>query len=111
MSTADETWLPSYEKSKQWCRKQDRPPLKAKTAIFEKFMITAFCCCEGAILVDYLESGHTLNSELYSNLLSNNRHKALNKRHSKLSSIPFLQHDNTRPHTAALFFGKTLEKP
>ena len=39
--TTDETWLPFFmpetkEQSKQWCRKEDRPPLKAKTVSSSK---------------------------------------------------------------------------
>lgn len=106
--TTDETWLPFFmpetkEQSKQWCRKEDRPPLKAKTvSSSKKVMITVFWDCDGIILIDYLESGRTINSEYYSNLLRNDLRNALkNKRRGKLSSIPLIQQDNARPHTAA----------
>ena len=91
------------EQSKQWCRKEDRPPLKAKTvSSSKKVMMTVFWDCDGIILIDYLESGRTINSEYYSNLLRNDLRNALkNKRRGKLSSIPLLQQDNARPHTAA----------
>lgn len=67
--TVDETWLPFFmpetkKQSKQWCRKGDMPPLKAKTVnSSKKIMITVFWDCEGVILNDYLERGRTINSE------------------------------------------------
>lgn len=107
--TVDETWLPFYlpetkEQSRQWCRRGDRPPLKAKTVPSAgKVMVTVFWDCQGVILVDYLPKGMTINSAYYSNLLDKDLRTALkNKRRGKLSSVPLLQQDNARSHTAAL---------
>lgn len=114
--TTDETWLPFYlpeskEQSKQWCRKGENPPLKARTVPSAgKIMITVFWDCQGIILIDYLDKGMTINSQYYSNLLSNDLRRALkNKRPGKLSSKPLLQQDNARPHTARLTC-ETLER-
>jgi len=107
--TVDETWLPFYlpetkEQSRQWCRPGDRPPLKAKTVPSAgKVMVTVFWNCDGIIHIDYLPKGVTINSAYYTNLLDKDLRKALkNKRRGKLSSIPLLQQDNARPHTAKL---------
>mgnify|MGYP003546937451 CR=1 FL=1 len=107
--TVDETWLPFYlpetkEQSRQWCRPGDRPPLKAKTVPSAgKVMVTVFWDCDGIIHIDYLPKGVTINSAYYTNLLDKDLRKALkNKRRGKLSSIPLLQQDNARPHTAKL---------
>lgn len=114
--TEDETWLPHYLpetklQSRQWCRVGEHPPVKPKSyPSAKKTMITVFWDCKGVILIDYLEQGRTINSAYYCDLLRNDLRTALkNRRRGKLSASPILQHDNARPHTAALTLATVQE--
>ena len=69
----------------------------------QKIMGTIFWDAEGCILIEFLETGKTINAARYVQTLLKLR-RALRDKHPgrKIN----LQHDNTRPHTARL----TLEK-
>ena len=84
--TVYETWLPFYlpetkEQSRQWCRRRDKPPLKAKTVpSLGKVMVTVFGIVRESFLLTICKRASL----------------------STVSSVPLLQQDNARPHTAAL---------
>ena len=73
-------------------------------------MLTVFWDSRGPILEHYLETGSTVNSERYSDMLINKLKPAIrNKRRGLLSEGVLLLHDNARPHTAAHTI-QTLQK-
>lgn len=68
--TVDETWVHHYtpetkEQSKQWRKSGEGPPKKAKsTHSAGKVMATVFWDAKGAIHIDYLEKGKTINGDV-----------------------------------------------
>jgi histone-lysine N-methyltransferase SETMAR len=103
----DETWIHHEEVeskmgSKQWCRHNEGPPLKAmRSPSAGKVMATVFFDEKGVILIDYLAEGATINSAYYADLLRGSLRQALwKKRPGAVEKIPLILHDNARPHTA-----------
>lgn len=65
-------------------------------------MVTVFWDFKGVLYVDFLDGSKTMNSQYYSNLLTQNVKTALRKKRRKSpTSVSFL-HDNAGPHTATL---------
>ena len=71
-----------------------------------KVMLTAFWDRNGPITISFLESGNTVNSENYCELLTQVKKDIKNKRRGLQSRGVILLQDNARPHTAA----RTLAK-
>jgi len=64
-------------------------------------MLTIFWDSQGVILEHYLERGTTVNSVVYSEMLSTELKPAIRtKRRGLMSSGVLLLHDNARPHNA-----------
>lgn len=113
--TVDETWIHYYtpeskEQSKQWMRKGEKAPVKAKTTkSAEKVMATVFWDCQGILLVDYLEKGKSITGLYYAGLLHNlNDEICNNRRGIEKKKVLFLQ-DNASPHKAAVSMAKLHE--
>ncbi|KAK8406844.1 hypothetical protein O3P69_007418 [Scylla paramamosain] len=80
---------------------QPQPLLTQSQPSAGKVMLTVFWDSRGPILEHYLETGSTVNSERYSDMLINKLKPAIrNKRRGLLSEGVLLLHDNARPHTA-----------
>jgi len=62
-------------------------------------MCTVFWDGKGAILLDFLEPGQTINSDLYIVTLTKLKARISRVRPEKKTTF-LLQHDNARPHTS-----------
>jgi hypothetical protein len=63
-------------------------------------MATVFWDAEGAIFVDIMPPGQTINSDLYIETRKNLQKRLRTVRPHKNFVEILLQHDNTRPHTS-----------
>ena len=113
--TMDETWVHYFtpetkEQSKQWTRRGEPAPKKAKTVPSAgKVMASVFWDCRGIIFIDYLQKGKTINGEYYANLLHQLSEKISEKRpHLAKKKILFHQ-DNAPVHTSARAMAKIRE--
>lgn len=114
--TGDETWV-SYvntetkQQSMQWghTRSPTKPTKARQTFSARKVMATVFWDAKGVLLVDFMERGTTINSEVYCETLKRLRRAIQNKRRGMLTSGVVLLHDNARPHTARKT-GELLER-
>ena len=84
--TQDETWVhhfdpESKEQSKQWKHQGSPPPKKFRhSTSVGKVMASVFWDCKGVIMVNYLQRGHTITGEYYSNELRQLK-DAIKKKH------------------------------
>lgn len=105
--TGDETWISyvnaeSKQQSMQWRHSSSPKPKKFKqTQSQRKIMATVFWDQKGVLLVDFMEPGTTITSQVYCETLSKLRRAIQNQRRGMLRSGIVLLHDNARPHTAA----------
>lgn len=113
--TCDETWVHHYtpeskQASKEWRRKGEGAPIKAKTRLSAgKVLATVFWDFKGVLLVDFLHERRTVNSEYYCQLLNQAKLAYRQKRRRFPIRDVILLHDNARPHTANLT-RETLEE-
>jgi histone-lysine N-methyltransferase SETMAR len=85
----------------EWHHPQSPRKKKFKTAPSAgKVMVTVFWYCDGAILVDVMPRGATINSEAYINTLNKLKKCFRRVRPDKNPAEMLLQHDNARPHTS-----------
>ena len=110
--TSDETWVHHFEpesklQSMTWKHPDSPVPKKFKTrASAGKLKLTVFWDSRGPILEHYTESGSTVTSDRYCDMLRNSLRPAIRtKRRGLLSRGIILLHDNARSHSAA----KTVE--
>ena len=108
--TGDESWLPLFigetkEKTREWRKPGEDPPLKVKPSRFaKKIMITVFWDSKGLILLEFHDS--TIDADSYVETLKKLKKEIRKKR---LGKNVILQQDNARPHTAKKT-KKTIEK-
>jgi len=104
--TGDETWVhhtnPEMKRqSMVWKKSEESAPKKAKIQYSAgKVMATVFWDNEGVLLIDFLESGTTINADRYCEVLNKLKSAIKRKRPGKLSRKVLLFHDNARPHSA-----------
>ncbi|XP_026316211.1 histone-lysine N-methyltransferase SETMAR-like [Hyposmocoma kahamanoa] len=122
--TCDETWVHHYTPkskmaSKEWRRKDEGCPVKAKTRLSaEKVLATIFFDSRRVLLIDFLHDQRTVNATYYCQVLQSAKTSYRNKRRGVPIRDVILLHDNARPHTALLTRDKleelgweTLEHP
>lgn len=113
--TCDETWVYHYTPeskmaSKEWRRKDEACPVKAKTRLSAgKVLATVFWDYRGVLLIDFLHERRTVNAAYYCQLLESSKAAYRNRRRGMPIRNVILLHDNARPHTAILTRDK-LEK-
>jgi hypothetical protein len=84
------------EQSKQWMhRYSPNIPKKFKQSSARKLMASVLENRKGVWMVEFMQQGTTITSEVYCETLNNLRWAIQNKRHG------MLLHDNVRSHTAA----------
>lgn len=84
-----------------WKRKEEPTPKKAKQEkSANKLMVIVFWDHRGVILTEFMERGHTINSDSYCKTLTSLRKAIKSKRPGLLSRKPILLHDNARPHSS-----------
>ena len=104
--TGDEKWFLYYEpeskqESREWRQVGSPPPLKPKSEpSTKKQMATVFWDREGILLIKWLPSGETINSQYYCKVLAELKEAITKDRRGKWARGVLLQHDNARPHTA-----------
>jgi histone-lysine N-methyltransferase SETMAR len=104
--TQDETWVHHFDpeskrQSLQWKHPWSPSPRKFRVvASARKVMASVFWDSEGVIVVDYLEHGHTITGEYYSQLLIRLREAIKQKRRGKLSRGVIMLQDNAPAHTS-----------
>ena len=98
--TMDETWLYHYEpetmqQSLEW-RHSDlpRPPKFREQKSFGKVLASIFWDQDGALLIDYLPKGQTINAEYYLSLLVQLKDILKEKHREKLTKGILFLHDN-----------------
>lgn len=112
--TTDETWvhyytLESKEQSKQWIKKGEPAPKKAKVTLsFNKVMATVFWDARGIIFIDYLQKGtcKTINGEYYAALLQRLSEEIKTKRPYLVINKVLFHHDNEPAHTSMIAMSK-----
>ena len=104
--TGDETWAYHFtpetkQQSRQWRHSSSPKPRKFKqTQSAGKVMATVFWDRNGVLLVDFMETGTTINAERYCETLRKLRRAIQNRRRGMLSKGVSILHDNARPHAA-----------
>jgi hypothetical protein len=104
--TDDETWVSFVNvetkvQSKQWMQtySPNKPKKFKQTLSTRKLMATVFWGRKGVQMVEFLQQGMTITSEMYCKTL-NKLHRAIQKKRCRmLTSGVGLLHDNERPHT------------
>jgi histone-lysine N-methyltransferase SETMAR len=106
--TGDETWVKfvnveTKEQSRQWMHTHSLlKPRKFKQLLSNrKLMAAVFWDRKGVVLIEFMEPGTTITSQMYCETLKKLRRTIQNKRRGILTSGVVLLHNNTRPHTAA----------
>ena len=106
--TMDETWVyhhdpESKQEAKEWCEpgcsasKRVRVRKSAK-----KVMASVFWDAKGILVVDYLQTGKTINSEYYCNLLDQLKEKIREKRPGLQKKKILFHQDNAPCHKSIL---------
>lgn len=113
--TMDETWVYHYDpeskqESKEWCEPGTSAPKRVKVQkSTKKVLASVFWDAKGILLVDYLKTGKTINSEYYSSLLDQLDQKILEKRPGLQKKKVIFHHDNAPPHKSVLTMAKINE--
>lgn len=113
--TMDETWVYHHDpetkqEAKEWCEpgtsasKRVRVQKSAK-----KVLASVFWDAKGILLVDYLQTGKTINSEYYCNLLDQLDVKIREKRPGLQRKKIIFHQDNAPAHTAQKTIAKISE--
>lgn len=91
----------SKMKNSVWIEKGAPRPKVARPNRFAcKTMLTLFCDANGVILMEFMKPGTKIDSEAYSNTLSNLKEAIRKKRPQLWQGRKFLiHHDNASPHT------------
>jgi histone-lysine N-methyltransferase SETMAR len=104
--TSDESWV-FWENSgskhhRAWRGSGDEPVTETTQCLTnKKHLATIFWDCKGAILMDVLPCGETMNAVYYCGLLEKLKDAMQEKRRRRMSDgCLYLLHDNARPHTA-----------
>jgi len=104
--TGDESWVHHYEPetkraSMQWKHPSSPAHKKFKvTPSAGKVMLTVFWDCQGVLLTEFQQRGHTVTSASYCTILTKLRAAIRRKRPGLLTKGVLLLHDNARPHSA-----------
>jgi histone-lysine N-methyltransferase SETMAR len=104
--TGDGSWVHHYEPemmraSMQW--KHPASPAHKKFKVTPsngKVMLTVFWDCQGVLLTEFQQRGHTVTSDSYCTILMKFRAAIPRKRPGLLTKKMLLLHDNARPHCA-----------
>jgi hypothetical protein len=101
--TRDETWVSfvkveTKEQSKQWLHihSPNNPKKIKETLSTKKLMTTVFCDRKGVLMMEFMQQGTTITSEVYCETLKRNC-----VRRGMLTFGVVLLRDHARPHTAA----------
>lgn len=99
--TSDEKWI-SYNnttKKRQWLSPGEPPKITPKPSVHgKKNLLCVWWNTNGLVYFEVLESGQTVNSDLYSQQLTRVG-QALRRQNKNATMIKFL-HDNARPHVS-----------
>ena len=102
----DETWVHHFDpetkrQSQQWKHMHSPPPVKCrKIASAGKVMASVFWDCDGVVMIEYLEKGHTVTGQYYAQQLERLKQAIMEKRPGKFSAGVLLLHDNAPAHSA-----------
>jgi histone-lysine N-methyltransferase SETMAR len=104
--TDDETWVQfmnaeTKEQSQQWMHTHSANKSKKFqcTLSNKKMMATVFWDRKGILLTEFMATGTTITSEVYSEMLNKLRRLIQNKRHGMLTKDIVLLSDNVQPQT------------
>lgn len=113
--TMDETWIfhhdPKLKQERlQWTQAGCSAPKQVKnTRSAKKVMASVFWDAHGVLLIDYLETGRTINSEYYCNLLHQLDAKIREKRPGLAKKKIIYLQDNAPAHKSVLTMAKFNE--
>jgi len=112
MITMDESWI-YWENSdsyhhRSWRGAGDQPITEVRKSLTpKKHLLSVFWDSKGVILMDVLSANQTITAEYYSHLLERLKSLYRIKRCRNMAvNETYLQHDNARPHTAAVTVAK-----
>ena len=110
--TVDETWVHFYtpeqrSASREWTKRGEMPPTTSRTSTStKKIMATVFWDERGILLLDFLETGKTINGEYYAGLLDKLK-DAITRTRPGLKKKKLLFHqDNAPPHKSGVAMAK-----
>jgi histone-lysine N-methyltransferase SETMAR len=106
--TGDETWdlflnVGTKGPTKQWMytHSPNKPKKSKQRLSARKLMTTDFWDRKGVLMVEFMQQGTTIMSEVYCKTVKSCVGLAIqNKRHGVLTPSVVLLHDNTSPHTS-----------
>ena len=113
--TMDETWVyhhdpKSKQEAKEWCEPGASAPKRVRVQkSAKKVMASVFWDAKGILLVDYLQTGKTINSEYYCNLLDQLNGKIREKRPGLQKKKILFHQDNAPCHKSILTMSKIHE--
>lgn len=113
--TMDETWVyhhdpDSKQEAKEWCEPGCSAPKRVRVQkSAKKVLASVFWDAKGILLVDYLQTGQTINSDYYCNLLDQVESKIREKRPGLQKKKIIFHCDNAPAHTAQKTIGKISE--
>lgn len=110
--TMDETWIyhhdpKSKQEAKEWCEPGTSAPKRVRVQkSAKKVLASVFWDAKGILMIDYLQTGKTINSNYYCNLLEKLDEKIREKRPGLQKKKIIYHHDNAPAHSAQ----KTIAK-
>lgn len=113
--TMDETWVfhhdpESKQEAKEWCEAGSSAPKRVRVQkSAKKVMASVFWDAKGILLVDYLQTGKTINSEYYRKLLDQLDAKIREKRPGLTKKKIIFHQDNAPAHKSVLTMAKINE--
>lgn len=113
--TMDETWVyhhdpESKQEAKEWCEPGTSAPKRVRVQkSAKKVMASVFWDAKGILLVDYLQTGKTINSEYYCNLLDQLDAKIREKRPGLQKKKVIFHQDNAPAHKSKKTIAKISE--
>lgn len=113
--TMDETWVyhhdpKSKQEAKEWCEPGCSAPKRVRVhKSAKKVLASVFWDAKGILFVDYLQTGKTINSEYYCNLLDKLKEEIQKKRPGLQKKKIIFHQDNAPCHKSILTMAKISE--
>lgn len=113
--TMDETWVyhhdpESKQEAKEWCEPGSSAPKRVRVQkSAKKVLASVFWDAKGILFIDYLQTGKTINSDYYCNLLNQLDEKIRERRPGLQKKKIIFHQDNAPARTAQKTIAKITE--